>query len=136
MTLNSVQDAHGRECLVVEVDLDRVPAVQVRADVRRVGRCAGIEVSDAVQVSDELVSNACRRACSPRTCRLLVNEHGRFRIEVHDSSPGADPPARPYGWARTAAGHAAGDPMGNRLVRRRENRVGRARPACRYPTHR
>ncbi|WP_416567019.1 ATP-binding protein [Nocardia testacea] len=98
MTLNSVQDAHGRECLVVEVDLDRVPAVQVRADVRRVGRCAGIEVSDAVQVSDELVSNACRRARSPRTCRLLVNEHGRFRIEVHDSSPA---PARIRGHDHT-----------------------------------
>lgn len=88
MTLNPVQDAHGREYRVVEVDLDMVPAAWVRAEVRRlVGRCAGIEVSDAVQVSDELVSNACRHARSPRTCRLLVDEHDRFRIEVHDSSP-------------------------------------------------
>jgi anti-sigma regulatory factor (Ser/Thr protein kinase) len=87
MTLNPVQDARGRECLVVEVDLDMVPAVQVRAEVRRlVSRCAGVEVSDAVQVSDELVSNARRHARSPRTCRLLVDED-RFRIEVNDSSP-------------------------------------------------
>ncbi|MCX0271728.1 ATP-binding protein [Nocardia zapadnayensis] len=88
MTPNPVRDARGRECLVVEVDLDMVAAARVRAEVRRlVGRCAGIEVGDAVQVSDELVSNAARHAGSPRTCRLLVDEHDRFRIEVHDSSP-------------------------------------------------
>jgi hypothetical protein len=69
------------------VDLDMVAAARVRAEVRRlVSRCAGIEVGDAVQVSDELVSNAYRHARSPRICRLMVDGHSWFRIEVNDAS--------------------------------------------------
>ncbi|MGW0002343.1 ATP-binding protein [Nocardia grenadensis] len=70
------------------MDLQTSPTAQVRAEVRGlVGRCAGVELCDAVQVSDELVSNACRHARSPRACRLMVDDRGRFRIEVDDASP-------------------------------------------------
>ncbi|MGW1739775.1 ATP-binding protein [Nocardia sp. NPDC001965] len=85
MTLNPVR---GADVLVVEVDLETAPPAQVRAAVRRlVSECAGVEVCDAVQVSDELVSNALRHARSPRTCRLMAGRRGRFRIEVNDASP-------------------------------------------------
>lgn len=88
MTLDPVRSGQGSGGLVVEVDLETAPAAQVRAEVRRlVGRCLGIEVCDAVQVSDELVSNACRHARSPRTCRLMNDGRGGFRIEVDDASP-------------------------------------------------
>jgi hypothetical protein len=87
-TLNPVRAGHGSGGLVVEVDLEMTSAGQVRAEVRRLVRgCAGIEVCDAVQISDELVSNARRHARSPRTCRLMVDGHSWFRIEVDDASP-------------------------------------------------
>ncbi|MEV3959666.1 ATP-binding protein [Nocardia sp. NPDC050193] len=88
MTLSPVRGGHGQQVLVVEVDLETTPPALVRAEVRRLVReCAGIEVCDAVQVSDELVSNACRHARSPRTCRLMAERRGWFRIEVDDASP-------------------------------------------------
>lgn len=88
MTRDPVHSGHEPGGLAVEVDLETAPAARVRAEVRHlVGRCPGIEVCDAVQVSDELVSNACRHACSPRTCRLMVDGRGWFRIEVDDASP-------------------------------------------------
>ncbi|MEU4843027.1 ATP-binding protein [Nocardia testacea] len=88
MTLDPVHCGQGPGGMVVEVDLEMAPAAQVRAEVRHlVGPCPGIEVCDAVQVSDELVSNACRHARSPRTCRLMIDGRGRFRVEVDDASP-------------------------------------------------
>jgi two-component sensor histidine kinase len=87
-TLNPVGAGHRQDGLVVEVDLETTQSVQVRAEVRRlIGRDAGIKVCDAVQVSDELVSNARRHARSPSTCRLMVQRRGWFRIEVDDASP-------------------------------------------------
>ncbi|WP_327149097.1 ATP-binding protein [Nocardia sp. NBC_01329] len=87
-TLNPVRGGDGRGCRVVEVDLETTSAGQVRAEVRRLmSGCAGIEVCDAVQVSDELVSNARRHARSPHICRLMVDGHSWFRIEVNDASP-------------------------------------------------
>lgn len=66
MTPKRVREARGRKCPVVEMDLDMVPAAQVRAEVRRlVSHCAGNEVGDAVRVSDELIVNG--RQAPPRT---------------------------------------------------------------------
>ncbi|WP_051164759.1 ATP-binding protein [Nocardia testacea] len=88
MTSDPVHCGQGPGGMVVEVDLEMAPAAQVRAEVHHlVGPCPGIEVCDAVQVSDELVSNACRHARSPRTCRLMIDGRGRFRVEVDDASP-------------------------------------------------
>lgn len=88
MTRDPVRNGVGPDGLVVEVDLRTAPAAQVRAEVRHlIGRGTGIEVCDAVQVSDELVSNACCHARSPRTCRLMVDGRGGFRVEVDDASP-------------------------------------------------
>ncbi|MEV0110245.1 ATP-binding protein [Nocardia sp. NPDC050799] len=88
VTLDPVRRSGMPDGLVVEMDLQTAPAARVRAEVRHlVGRCPGIEVCDAVQVSDELVSNACCHARSPRACRLMVDGRGGFRIEVDDASP-------------------------------------------------
>ncbi|MFE7741176.1 ATP-binding protein [Nocardia sp. NPDC057455] len=74
----------------VVVELGVVGAV--RAAVRRLlERATGIGVEDAVQVCDELASNAVVHACAPRGCRLIVAGRGRFRVEVDD---GLRAPAR------------------------------------------
>ena len=45
-------------------------------------------IEDAVQVADELVSNAYRHGDPTRTVRLaLINDRRRLRIEVDDGSP-------------------------------------------------
>jgi hypothetical protein len=88
MTLSPVRATGGWGEPVAEIDLTATPLAWVRAEVRRVvSGCPGVEVCDAVQVSDELVSNAWRHARSPRTCRLMVDGRGRFRVEVDDASP-------------------------------------------------
>lgn len=88
MTPDPERSGGGPDGLFVEMDLRTAPAARVRAEVRHlVGRCPGIEVCDAVQVSDELVSNARCHARSPRSCRLMVDGRGGFRIEVDDASP-------------------------------------------------
>lgn len=74
---------------VVRMDLDATPLAVVRARVREllVG-WAGIRLDDAVQVTDELVSNGCQHGMAPRDCRLaLLGEGHRLRIEVADASP-------------------------------------------------
>ncbi|MCX0272926.1 hypothetical protein NLM24_19895 [Nocardia zapadnayensis] len=72
---------------MLDIELAATPMARVRADIRRVvSGGADVEVWDAVQVSDELVSNTCRHARSPRTCRLPVAGRGGFRVEVDDVS--------------------------------------------------
>ncbi|MGW0177971.1 ATP-binding protein [Nocardia sp. NPDC003345] len=87
MTPSPVTGGRGWDEPAVELDLERVTPGQVRAQVRRLvtGR-GGIEVCDAVQVSDELISNAVRHTRGPCTCRLRVDS-GRFGVEVRDGSP-------------------------------------------------
>ncbi|MBF6469931.1 ATP-binding protein [Nocardia beijingensis] len=74
---------------VVEWDLEVVPLGQLRAAVRRLlTPLAGIGVEDAVQVCDELASNAVVHARAPRGCRLMVVDRGDWlRVEVDDASP-------------------------------------------------
>ncbi|WP_067685884.1 ATP-binding protein [Nocardia jejuensis] len=74
---------------VIVIDLDLTSLEQVRAQVRRLfGTRTGVVVDDAVQVADELVSNARRHGSPPRSCRLIMlNAQRLLRIEVEDSSP-------------------------------------------------
>ncbi|MFG3615767.1 ATP-binding protein [Nocardia sp. NPDC047654] len=73
--------------VVVELDLEAVSLGQVRAAVRRLlEHATGIGVEDAVQVCDELASNAVVHARAPRGCRLIVAGRGWFRVEVDDGS--------------------------------------------------
>ncbi len=77
-------DAAGVAC-----DLDRTSSRKVRNLVRGLlGGHVGVVVDDAVQVVDELVSNAVRHGRAPRRCRLaLLDEGRRLRIEVDDAAP-------------------------------------------------
>ncbi|WP_084486480.1 ATP-binding protein [Nocardia sienata] len=87
VTLGPVLGAHGGGGPVVELDLKTVTMARVRSEIRRLlAGGSGIEVCDAVQVSDELVSNAVRHARSPRTCRLWVHGRDWFGVEVRDGS--------------------------------------------------
>lgn len=88
MTLSPVLGAHDGGGLAVELDLQTVTMARVRSEIRRLlAGSPGIEVCDAVQVSDELVSNALRHTRSPRTCRLRVHGRDWFGVEVRDASP-------------------------------------------------
>jgi two-component sensor histidine kinase len=84
------------DALETACDLDRMSNRKVRNIVRGLlsGR-SGVQVDDAVQVVDELVSNASRHGHAPRWCRIaLLDEGRRLRIEVDDAAPGM-PRARP-----------------------------------------
>jgi anti-sigma regulatory factor (Ser/Thr protein kinase) len=73
---------------VIELDLEVVSLGQLRAAVRRLlADLPGIGIEDAVQVVDELASNAIVHARAPRGCRLIVAGRGWFRVEVDDASP-------------------------------------------------
>jgi two-component sensor histidine kinase len=87
-----MHDHHGPD---IELSLDAVPLAQLRAEVRRLsGPHAQVGIEDAVQVTDELASNACRHGAAPRICRLTMLEHAsRLLIEIDDSSP-SEPHAR------------------------------------------
>lgn len=83
------------ESRVVVLDIDTISSAQVRSIVRELlaRQDAGL-VADAVQVTDELVSNAHRHGRSPRVCRLFLLEHRRcLRIEVDDNDE-AEPAIR------------------------------------------
>ena len=70
-------------------DLDRTSNRRVRNLVRALlsGR-SGVLVDDAVQVVDELVSNATRHGDAPRRFRIALLDAGRrLRIEVDDAAP-------------------------------------------------
>ncbi|MBF6196307.1 ATP-binding protein [Nocardia implantans] len=88
-TLDAVRADERAEGAVVEWDLEVVSLGQLRAAVRRLlAPLAGIGVEDAVQVCDELASNAVVHARAPRGCRLTVAGHGGWlRVEVEDASP-------------------------------------------------
>ncbi|MFE7746357.1 ATP-binding protein [Nocardia sp. NPDC057455] len=91
-TLDPARTDERVDGAVIELDLEAVSLGQLRAAVRRLLEdSAGIGVEDAVQVCDELASNAVVHARAPRGCRLIVAGHGWFRVEVDDASPG---PAR------------------------------------------
>ncbi|MGW4720054.1 ATP-binding protein [Nocardia sp. NPDC004260] len=84
----STLDPARADGAVVEWDLEAVSLGQLRAAVRRLlTPLAGIGVEDAVQVCDELASNAVVHARAPRGCRLMVTGHGWLRVEVEDASP-------------------------------------------------
>ncbi|MGW4094890.1 ATP-binding protein, partial [Nocardia sp. NPDC004750] len=84
----STLDPARADGAVVEWDLEVVSLGQLRAAVRRLlAPLAGIGVEDAVQVCDELASNAVVHARAPRGCRLMVAGHGCLRVEVDDASP-------------------------------------------------
>src|SRR5690349_8129136 len=73
----------------VRMDLSTTSLADARRLVRDLldGR-DGIRVEDAVQLTDELVSNACRHGEPPHICRLTLLDRGRrLRVEVDDSSP-------------------------------------------------
>ncbi|MGK8557332.1 ATP-binding protein [Nocardia gipuzkoensis] len=73
---------------VVEWDLEVVSLGQLRAAVQRLLEpLSGIGVEDAVQVCDELASNAVVHARALRGCRLMVAGHSWLRVEVDDASP-------------------------------------------------
>lgn len=73
----------------VSLPIDATTFAVVREQVRRLlAGQPGALVEDAVQVTDELVSNAYRHGQPPRTVRLaLSNDRCRLRIEVDDASP-------------------------------------------------
>jgi hypothetical protein len=74
---------------VASVDLDRTGNGDIREQVR--GLLAGgdrLLGYDAVQVVDELVSNAHRHGRSPRRCRFFLDDWGNcLRVEVDDAAP-------------------------------------------------
>ncbi|WP_067823885.1 ATP-binding protein [Nocardia inohanensis] len=73
---------------VLDLDLDVVEAGRARARVRELlGQLPAVALADAIQVFDELVSNACRHGLAPRRCRVSLREHARVRIEVDDTGP-------------------------------------------------
>ncbi|WP_280340099.1 ATP-binding protein [Nocardia neocaledoniensis] len=80
-------DGRARDA-VVELDLDAVSLSRLRAAVRGLlAGCDDIRVEDAVQVCDELASNAVRHGAGPRACRLTATGDRTFRVEVDDVSP-------------------------------------------------
>lgn len=78
----------SRRDLPVTLTITEATLAVARERVRELlGERAGIAVEDTVQVTDELVSNACRHGEPPRTLRLSLTPGGRLRIEVDDASP-------------------------------------------------
>lgn len=73
----------------VSLSIDAAVLRVIRQRVRQlVGGRTGVLVDDAVQVTDELVSNAYRHGKPPRTVRLTLLHGGRrLRIEVDDTGP-------------------------------------------------
>ncbi|WP_195098971.1 ATP-binding protein [Nocardia blacklockiae] len=75
------------------LDLDAITPAQLRSrlqallDGDRGPRVPGLPVADAIQVADELVSNALRHGLPPRTCTVTLSPEPRLLIEVTDSSP-------------------------------------------------
>lgn len=74
--------------VMISLDIDEMPLAGVRDEVRALlAEHSGLVAEDAVQVSDELVSNAFRHGQSPRTMRVSRTVDGRrLRIEVDDTA--------------------------------------------------
>ncbi|MFF0492657.1 ATP-binding protein [Nocardia sp. NPDC004068] len=74
----------------VEFDLDAVAEWRIREIVRgMLAPQTGVIVEDAVQVVDELVSNAWEHGRPPRRCRVsMPTGPPRLRVEVDDSGAG------------------------------------------------
>jgi two-component sensor histidine kinase len=60
---------------------------RVRDHLRDLLPADDIMICDAIQVADELVSNALRHGLAPRTCRVTVQPDLYFHIEVEDAAP-------------------------------------------------
>ncbi|WP_218718054.1 ATP-binding protein [Nocardia sp. MH4] len=102
VTPNRTRAEHRARTTTVELDLETVSLGQVRHMVRRLlTQCAGVGVEDAVQVCDELASNAVRHSAPERSCRLIVAGPARFRVEVDDSSATRPRIRRPDGTGGT-----------------------------------
>jgi hypothetical protein len=89
MTTRSQDRRFDAGAVVANVDLGAVSLAHVRQRVRAMlsGRY-GVLVEDAVQVVDELASNARQHGHPPRACRLLLTNGGRcLRVEVDDTAP-------------------------------------------------
>ena len=75
------------EWMSSRIDASSMAVVRQRVRELLAGR-ADLLIEDAVQVTDELVSNAYRHGQSPRAVRLTLIDAGRrLRIEVDDASP-------------------------------------------------
>jgi two-component sensor histidine kinase len=81
--------ATGRPDTSVSMAIDATTTAAARQQIRSMlaGR-ADLLVADAVQVTDELVSNAVRHGEPPRRLRVILSHGGRrLRMEVEDASP-------------------------------------------------
>jgi hypothetical protein len=81
----------------VRLELGTTSLARVRARVRALlAGYTGLVVEDAVQITDQLVTNAHQHGQPPRTCRLALLDRGRrLRIEVDDASPAEPVPRTP-----------------------------------------
>ncbi|MBB5915184.1 two-component sensor histidine kinase [Nocardia transvalensis] len=75
------------------MDLDAVTLAQLRSTLQHLLHDSdvepGLSAEDAVQVTDELVTNALRHGLPPRTCAVTLSHGPRLRVEVSDTSPEA-----------------------------------------------
>ncbi|WP_194837254.1 ATP-binding protein [Nocardia sp. XZ_19_369] len=79
----------------LDLDLDVITLAQARAQVRELlAALQGELLEDAVQVFDELASNAHRHGQPPRRARVSLRRR-RLRIEVDDTGPGRPHPRTP-----------------------------------------
>ncbi|MEU7629594.1 ATP-binding protein [Nocardia sp. NPDC049220] len=91
MTTPMLDDLHsdGDRSVAMDLDLDLIAPARARALVRELlTPLPGVVVADAIQVFDELVSNARRHGLAPCRCRISLRAHrARLRIEVDDTGP-------------------------------------------------
>lgn len=84
--LNGRGETAPAESVAMRIDATALSAIRQRVREMIAGR-SGLAVDDAVQVTDELVTNAYRHGLPPRTVRLTMLEGGRrLLIEVSDAS--------------------------------------------------
>ncbi|WP_280365134.1 ATP-binding protein [Nocardia wallacei] len=73
----------------IRLDLDAVPPARLRSLVQELlaENHEELSIPDAVQIADELASNALRHGAAPRNCTITLSAGPRLRIEVADASP-------------------------------------------------
>lgn len=75
MTTPVLQDLHrdGNHSAAIDLDLDLIAPARARAMVRELlAPLPPVAIADAIQVLDELVSNARRHGQAPCRCRLSL----------------------------------------------------------------
>jgi anti-sigma regulatory factor (Ser/Thr protein kinase) len=92
MTAPVLDDLHhdGNHGVAIDLDLDLITPERARAMMRELlAPLSGVVLADAIQVFDELVSNAVRHGQGPRRCRVSQRRDRQLvRIEVDDTGPG------------------------------------------------